>query len=75
MDFVRLGNDLFAMPDGSNWFLVDEQKLITLTATMRGVLVDPLKTTIVQNQTLHDHLGHHKASSFTLALVPPEASQ
>jgi hypothetical protein len=38
------------MPDGSSWFLVDEQKLITLTATMRGVLVDPLKTTIVQNQ-------------------------
>jgi hypothetical protein len=50
MDFMRLGNDLFAMPDGSSWFLVDEQKLITLTATMRGVLVDPLKTTIVQNQ-------------------------
>jgi len=36
MDFVRLGNDLFAMPDGSSWFLVDEQKLITLTATMRA---------------------------------------
>jgi SAM-dependent methyltransferase len=50
MDFVPLGNELFAIPDGSSWFLVDEQKLITLTATMRGVLVDPLKTTIVQNQ-------------------------
>ncbi len=50
MDFVPLGNDLFAMPDGSSWFLVDEQKLMALTATMKGVLVDPLKTTIVQNQ-------------------------
>jgi SAM-dependent methyltransferase len=50
MDFVPLGNNLFAMPDGSRWYLVDEQKLLALTATMKGVLVDPLKTTIVQNQ-------------------------
>lgn len=50
MDFVRLGNNLFAMPDGSAWFLVDEQKLLALTASMKGVLLDPLKTTIVQNQ-------------------------
>ena len=49
MDFVSLGNDLFAMPDGQSWFLVDEQKLLALTASMKGVLVDPLKTTIVQN--------------------------
>jgi SAM-dependent methyltransferase len=50
MDFVPLGDNLFAMPDGSRWYLVDEQKLLALTATMKGVLVDPLKTTIVQNQ-------------------------
>jgi SAM-dependent methyltransferase len=50
MDFVHLGDNLFAMPDGSRWYLVDEQKLLALTATMKGVLVDPLKTTIVQNQ-------------------------
>ena len=49
MDFVSLGNDLFAMPDGQSWFLVDEQKLLALTASMKGELVDPLKTTIVQN--------------------------
>ena len=49
MDFVALGNDLFAMPDGQSWFLVDEQQLLALTAAMKGVLVDPLKTTIVQN--------------------------
>src|ERR1700759_436545 len=32
MDFVQVENGLFAMPDGQNWFLVDEQKLLTLTA-------------------------------------------
>lgn len=49
MDFVPVGNGLFAMPDGQNWYLVDEQKLMGLTASMNAVLVDPLKTTIVQN--------------------------
>jgi SAM-dependent methyltransferase len=49
MDFVPVGNGLFAMPDGQNWFLVDEQKLMALTTSMNAVLVDPLKTTIVQN--------------------------
>jgi tellurite methyltransferase len=33
-----------------NWYLVDEQKLIALTATLKAALIDPLKTTIVQNQ-------------------------
>jgi len=50
MDFEPLGNNLFAMPDGGSWFLVDEQKLMDLTAKMDGVLIDPLKTTIVQDQ-------------------------
>jgi SAM-dependent methyltransferase len=50
MDFVPLGRGLFAMPDGMTWFLVDEQKLMALTAELKGVLVDPLKTTIVQNK-------------------------
>ena len=35
--------------DGSEWFLVDEEMLMGLTAEMNGVLVDPLKTTIVQD--------------------------
>jgi SAM-dependent methyltransferase len=50
MDFVSVGNGLFAMPDGQSWFLVDEQKLLGLTKSMKGELADPLKTTIVQNQ-------------------------
>jgi SAM-dependent methyltransferase len=50
MDFLAVGHGLFAMPDGQHWFLVDEKTLLALTATMRGTLVDPLKTTVVQNQ-------------------------
>jgi tellurite methyltransferase len=49
MDFEAMGNGLYAMPDGQSWYLVDEQKLMDLTASMKGVLVDRLKTTIVQN--------------------------
>jgi hypothetical protein len=49
MDFVPLADGLYAMPDGQNWYLVDERQLMTLTASMKAVLVDPLKTTIVQN--------------------------
>jgi SAM-dependent methyltransferase len=49
MDFAPTGNGLFAMPDGQAWYLVDERKLMGLTASMKASLVDPLKTTIVQN--------------------------
>ncbi len=49
MDFVPVGGGLFAMPDGQNWYLVDERQLMVMTATMKAALVDPLKTTIVQN--------------------------
>ena len=49
MNFMPLANGLYAMPDGQSWYLVDEQKLLALTASMKADLVDPLKTTIVQN--------------------------
>ncbi len=49
MDFVALGNGLYAMPGGQSWYLVDEQKLMALTESMKAILVDRLKTTIVQN--------------------------
>ncbi len=49
MDFEPMGNGLYAMPDGQAWYLVDEPMLMGLTANMKGVLVDRLKTTIVQN--------------------------
>jgi SAM-dependent methyltransferase len=49
MHFERTRDGRFLMGDGSEWFLVDEEMLMHLTAEMNGVLVDPLKTTIVQN--------------------------
>jgi SAM-dependent methyltransferase len=49
MDFPRLQGNLFQMPDGQQWFLVDEDMLLDLTEEMNAVLVDPLKTTIVQD--------------------------
>jgi SAM-dependent methyltransferase len=49
MNFMPLANGLYAMPDGQSWYLVDEQKLMSLTSGMNAALVDPLKTTIVQN--------------------------
>ena len=40
----------FVLPDGSERFLVDEALLERATERLGGALVDPLKTTIVQNQ-------------------------
>lgn len=50
-DRVRpIGSGRFALPDGSERYLVDEAMLMNLTATLGGSLLDPLKTTIVQDQ-------------------------
>jgi len=38
------------LPDGSQRYLVNEQLLMALTEELGGDLLDPLKTTIVQNQ-------------------------
>jgi tellurite methyltransferase len=38
------------LPDGSERYLVDEPLLMQLTAELGGELLDPLKTTVVQNQ-------------------------
>jgi SAM-dependent methyltransferase len=38
------------LPDGSDRYLVDEALLMGLTREVGGELIDPLKTTIVQNQ-------------------------
>ena len=40
----------FVLPDGSERYLVDERILMELTARLGGELLDPLKTTVVQNQ-------------------------
>jgi tellurite methyltransferase len=49
MDFERAEDGRYVIGDGSEWFLVDEEMLLELTEEMGGVLVDPLKTTIVQD--------------------------
>ena len=50
-DRVRpLGGRRFLLPDGSERYLVDEPTLLELTRSLGGTLLDPLKTTIVQDQ-------------------------
>jgi tellurite methyltransferase len=44
-----LGNSRFALPDGSERFLVNEQILMEYTSVLGGELFEPLKTTNVQN--------------------------
>jgi tellurite methyltransferase len=49
MEFEEIRDNIFIVGDGSEWFLVDEEMLLNLTEAMDAVLVDPLKTTIVQD--------------------------
>lgn len=49
MEFEQAPDGRYVTGDGSVWFLVDEAMLLELTQEMDAVLVDPLKTTIVQN--------------------------
>jgi SAM-dependent methyltransferase len=46
----RIEGRRFALPDGSERYLVDESILTQLAERLGGRLLDPLKTTIVQNQ-------------------------
>ncbi|WP_254064004.1 bifunctional 2-polyprenyl-6-hydroxyphenol methylase/3-demethylubiquinol 3-O-methyltransferase UbiG [Granulicella sp. S190] len=49
MEFERLRGNIFRINDGSEWYLVDEAALMHLTEQLHAVMVDPLKTTIVQD--------------------------
>jgi SAM-dependent methyltransferase len=49
MDFERLRGNIFRINDGAAWFLVDESMLMKMIQHMDAVMVDPLKTTIVQD--------------------------
>jgi tellurite methyltransferase len=44
-----IGNGRFHLPDGSDRFLVNEQILMEYTARLHAHLVEPIKTTNVQN--------------------------
>lgn len=45
-----LGDGRFRLPDGSDRYLVDEGQVMDLTSRLGGVLIDPLKTSVVQDQ-------------------------
>lgn len=45
-----LGGRRFLLPDGSERYLVDEPMLLAFTRDLGGALIDPLKTTVVQDQ-------------------------
>ena len=47
---VPRGGRRFLLPDGSERYLVDEALLLELTERLGGEFVDPLKTTVVQDQ-------------------------
>jgi len=49
MDFELVEGRHYVTGDGSVWFLVDEKMLMDLTRELGATLVDPLKTTVVQN--------------------------
>ncbi len=49
MDFPMVRRHIYRIGDGSEWFLVDEAVLLRMTEQMNAVMVDPLKTTIVQD--------------------------
>jgi SAM-dependent methyltransferase len=46
---VRVAEGRYRLPDGSVRFLMDEARLLDWTERLGGVLLDPLKTTNVQN--------------------------
>lgn len=47
--FRQISGRRFQLLDGAERFLVDEQMLVDATARLGGDLLDPLKTTVVQN--------------------------
>ena len=49
MEFEEIRKHIYRIGDGSEWFLVDEAELLQITRQMDAVLMDPLKTTIVQD--------------------------
>jgi len=46
----RVAGNRFRLPDGSERYLVDEAGLLEWNSRLGGTLLDPLKTTIVQDQ-------------------------
>jgi len=47
---VPLDNQRFLLPDGSERFLVDEERLLKTAEKLQGIMVEPIKTVNVGNQ-------------------------
>jgi tellurite methyltransferase len=45
-----LGGGRYVMPDGTTRFLVDHERLLSVTRDLGGSLLDPLKSTVVHEQ-------------------------
>ena len=45
----KLAEQRYLLPDGSERFLVDEEMLLKATESLGGMLIEPIKTTNVQN--------------------------
>ena len=45
-----LGGGHYVMPDGTTRFLVDHERLVSVTRELGGSLLDPLKSTVVHEQ-------------------------
>ena len=68
-----VGSGRFVLPDGSERYLVTEARLMDLTAERGGELLDPLKTTVVQNQRAMTTWVMRKTGPHDLT-APPQAS-
>jgi tellurite methyltransferase len=49
-DARPLGHGRYLLPDGSERYLIDDDRLLALTARLNGTLLDPIKTTVVHAQ-------------------------
>jgi tellurite methyltransferase len=49
-EITKIAGRRYLLPDGSERYLVDEKLLVDLTGELGGRMLDPLKTTVVQNQ-------------------------
>ena len=49
-EIQRIDGRRYRLPDGTDRYLVDAPTLMALTSALGGELLDPIKTTVVQNQ-------------------------
>ena len=49
-DARPLGHGRYLLPDGSERYLIDDDRLLDLTDRLNGTLLDPIKTTVVHAQ-------------------------